>query len=386
MAGRDFLYVPGPTNVPDALLRAMHRAQADHRSAEFPALTRRILDRLPAVFGSTQGTAFVFPSSGSAMWECALVNTLDPGDRLLAVRGGQFAHLWIDAARRLGFVVDVIEAPWGTGVPLDALEAALRADTAHALKAVLVVHNETSTGVTSDIAAVRRVLDATGHPAMLHVDGVSAIASIDFQLDAWGVDCAITGSQKGFMLPAGLGILCCSPRAVARIAEARSPRAYFDLRPVQAQNAQGYFPYTPALSLLHGLDAALDLLFAEGLPAVYARHRRLAAGVRAAVHAWGLTLCARHEAEYSPTVSTVMVPEGFDGAAVVRHAFARHRLSLGAGLGELAGRCFRIGHLGDLNELMLAGALAGVELTLAELGHPITLGSGVGAALATWRA
>ncbi|MCU0647339.1 MAG: aminotransferase class V-fold PLP-dependent enzyme [Gemmatimonadaceae bacterium] len=385
MAGRDFLYVPGPTNVPDRILRAMHRAQADHRSAEFPALTRRILSRLPGVFGSEQGTAFVFPSTGSAMWEAALVNTLDPGDRILTIRGGQFAHLWIAAARGLGFTVDVIEAPWGTGVPTDALEGALRADAARAIKAVCVVHNETSTGVTSDIASVRRVLDAVGHPAMLHVDGVSAIASIPFAFDAWGVDCAITGSQKGFMLPAGLGILCVSTRALARIDDAKSPRAYFDLRAMRASNQTGYFPYTPPLSLLYGLDESLDLLHEEGLPAVYARHARLAAGTRAAVHAWGLALCARQATEYSPTVSTVMTPPTIDGAKVVAHAFARYRLSLGAGLGELAGKCFRIGHLGDLNELMLVGALAGVEMVLADLGHSVTLGSGVGAALTTWR-
>ncbi|MCU0635576.1 MAG: aminotransferase class V-fold PLP-dependent enzyme [Gemmatimonadaceae bacterium] len=385
MAGRDALYIPGPTNVPDRVTRAMQRAQVDHRSAEFPELTRSVLSRLPAVFGSTAGTAFVFPSSGSAMWEAALVNTLDPGDRVLLVRGGQFAHLWGVAARGLGFAVDTIEAPWGTGVPLDALAAALRADAAHAIKAVCVVHNETSTGVTSDISAVRRVLDAERHPALLHVDGVSAIASIPFALDAWGVDCAITGSQKGFMLPAGLGVLCVSPRALARIDQATSPRAYFDLRPMRASNQTGYFPSTPATTLLYGLREALDMLEEEGLDAVYARHARLAAGTRAAVHAWGLSLCARHAPEHSPTITTVLTPPTLDGARVVAHAFARYRLSLGAGLGELAGKCFRIGHLGDLNELMLAGALAGVELVLADLGHPVTLGSGVGAALAHWR-
>jgi alanine-glyoxylate transaminase/serine-glyoxylate transaminase/serine-pyruvate transaminase len=384
MAGRDALFIPGPTNVPDRILRAMHRAQVDHRSAEFPELTRSVLSRLPAVFGSVEGTAFVFPSSGSAMWETALVNTLDPGDRVLAIRGGQFAHLWIAAARGLGYTVDVLEAPWGTGVPIEALAAALRADTAHAIKAVLVVQNETSTGVTSDIAEVRRTLDAVGHPAMLHVDGVSGIASIPFALDAWGVDCAITGSQKGLMMPAGLGILCLSPRALARIDSATSPRAYFDLRTMRAANALGSFPYTPALSLLYGLREALDMLEEEGLPAVYARHARLAGGVHAAVQAWGLSLCAQ-PAVRSPTVSAVLTPPGIDGAKVVAHAFARYRLSLGAGLGELAGKCFRIGHLGDLNELMLAGGLAGVEVVLADVGVPITLGSGVGAALSHWR-
>jgi alanine-glyoxylate transaminase / serine-glyoxylate transaminase / serine-pyruvate transaminase len=385
MAGRDALFIPGPTNVPDRILRAMHRAQVDHRSAEFPELTRNVLSRLPAVFGSTAGTAFVFPSSGSAMWETALVNTLDPGDRVLAVRGGQFAHLWIAAARGLGFTVDVLEAPWGTGVPLDALEGALRADVAREIKAVLVVQNETSTGVTSDIGATRRVLDAVGHPAMLHVDGVSGIASIPFAFDEWRVDCAITGSQKGFMMPAGLGILCMSPHAVARIDDAKSPRAYFDLRTMRTANAAGSFPYTPALSLLYGLRESLDMLEEEGLANVYARHARLAHGVQAAVDAWGLSLCARTPKDRSPTVSAVLTPPTIDGAKVVAHAFSRYRLSLGAGLGELAGKCFRIGHLGDLNELMLVSALAGVEMVLADLGAPVRLGSGVGAALTYWR-
>ncbi len=386
MPGRHHLFIPGPTNVPDRLLRAMHRAQEDHRSSTFPSLTRRLLSRLPDIVGGGKSTPFVFPASGSGMWEAALVNTLDPGDRLLAVRYGQFSHLFIQTARNLGFVVDVIERPWGEGAAPDEIEAALRADRDHTIKGVLVVHNETATGVTSDIAGVRAAIDNAGHPALLYVDGVSSIASLTFDMDGWGVDCAITGSQKGFMLPAGLGILYCSAKAMARVADAKSPRAFFDLRAMQMQNAGGYFPYTPALSLLWGLDEALNMLLDEGMPAVAARHARLAEGVRRAVHAWGLTLCAKKPEWYSNTVSAVVVPDGKDAAKVIERAFTRWDLALGSGLSELAGKVFRIGHLGDLNELMLAGALAGVELSLIDAGIAVTPGSGVGAATAWWSA
>jgi alanine-glyoxylate transaminase/serine-glyoxylate transaminase/serine-pyruvate transaminase len=385
MAGRHFLQIPGPTNVPDRLLRAMHRAQEDHRSATFPELTRSILSRLPQVVGQTRGEAFVFPASGSAMWEAALVNSLDPGARLLAVRFGQFSHLFIQTARNLGYQVDVIEVPWGEAAPADQIEAALTADTAHEIQGILLVHNETATGVTSDVGAVRAAMDRAKHPALLYVDGVSSIASLHFDFDGWGVDFAITGSQKGFMLPAGLGILYASERALARLETARTPRAYFDLRPMRANNATGYFPSTPALSLLWGLDEALTMLLAEGMPNVAARHRRLADGVRAAVSAWGLTICATRPEIASDTVTAVVVPEGANAIRVIDAAFARHDLSLGSGLAQLSGRVFRIGHLGDLNALMLAGALAGVELALCDADIPVALGSGVGAALSVWR-
>ena len=261
MAGRHFLQIPGPTPIPDRLQRAMHRASEDHRSSAFPTLTRSILSRLPRVVNQTRGEHFVFPSSGSAMWEASLVNTLDPGSRLLAVRFGQFSHLYIQVARALGHTVDVIEVPWGEAAPADLIEAALVADSAHEIQGVLVVHNETATGVTSDMAAVRDAMDRAKHPAMLYVDGVSSIGSLDFQFDAWGVDCSIAGSQKGFMLPAGLGLLGMSEKALERAATARSPRAYFDVRPMRDQNSRGYFPYTPALSCLFGLAEALTVLF-----------------------------------------------------------------------------------------------------------------------------
>ncbi len=385
MPGRHHLYIPGPTNVPDRLLRAMHRAQEDHRSATFPALTRSILDRLPAIVGSTTATPFVFPATGSAMWEAALVNSLNTGSRLLAVRFGQFSHLFIQTARSLGYVVDVLEVPWGEGAHPDLIEAALRADTAHDIKGVLLVHNETATGVTSDVGAVRAAMDHAAHPALLYVDGVSSIASLAFEMDAWRVDCAITGSQKGFMLPAGLGILYCSPRVVGALESVTAPRAYFDLRPMLGNNAQGFFPSTPALTLLWGLDEALTMLLDEGMPNVVARHRRLAEGVRRAVHAWGLSLCATKAAWYSDTVSAVVVPDGADARVVIAHAASRWNLALGSGLTQLAGKVFRIGHMGDVNELMLAGALAGTEMALLDAGMAVTPGSGVSAASSWWR-
>ncbi len=363
----------------------MHRAQEDHRSSAFPAFTRSILSRIPQVVNQTNGEAFVFPASGSGMWEASLVNTLNPGNRVLAVRFGQFSHLFIQTARALGYQVDVIEMPWGDAASPERIEEALRADSAHEIRAVLVVHNETATGVTSDIGAVRAAMDRAGHPAMLFVDGVSSIASLDFQFDAWGVDMAITGSQKGYMLPAGLGILSVSAKALSHVDSATTPRSYFDLRPMREQNARGFFPYTPALSLLYGLDESLTMLLEEGMPAVAARHHRYAVGVRAAVAAWGLKQCALRPEIASDTLTAVVVPAGHDAARVIDIAFRNYDISLGAGLSEVAGKVFRIGHLGDTNSLTLAGALAGVEMALKDSGLDVTLGSGVGAALEHWR-
>lgn len=385
MAGRHFLFVPGPTNVPDRVLRAMHHAMEDHRSSAFPALPRAIFPDLKSVFGARDGQAFIFPATGSAMWEAALVNALSPGDRLLACRNGQFSHLFIDAAQRLGLVVDVIDVEWGEPVPAAQIAERLKADSGHAVKGVLMVHNETATGVTSDVAAVRRAIDETRHPALLYVDAVSSVGSLEFRFDEWKVDFAIAGSQKGFMMPAGLGILCVSPRALALADQARCPRAFFDIRDMVRHNADGYFPYTPALSHLYGLRESLTMLHEEGLANVAARHHRLAEGVRRAVAAWGLCLCAKDKATYSGTVSAISVPVGADAKRVIDIAFRRYDLSLGAGLGRLAGKVFRIGHVGDLNELMLLGALSGVEMALNDAGIPVTLGSGVGAAQAWYR-
>lgn len=386
MPGRPFLFVPGPTNVPDRILRAMHRAMLDHRSSSFPKLTRSVLDRLPKVFGLTGGECFVFACSGTGMWEAALTNTLNPGDKLLAVRFGQFSHLFVQNARALGYTVDVIEAPWGDSIPIDKLEAALAADKSYEYKGVLAVHNETATGVTADIGAVRGALNRTNHPALLFVDGISSIGSIEFKADEWGVDLSIAGSQKGFMMPAGLGIVAVSAKAKAFVDSSNSPRAYFDMRPMRVQNALGSFPYTPALSHLFGMDEALNMIEEEGLQNVFARHAYLASGVREAIAAWGLKLCAVRPELYSNTVSAVMTPEGVDAAKVIDAAYRRYELSLGAGLGELGGKAFRIGHLGDLNPLMLAGALSGVEMSLNDAGIKVELGSGVGAALKYWSA
>ena len=357
----------------------------DHRSSAFPGLTRGLLEDLKEVFQTTDGQPFIFPATGTGGWEAALVNTLSPGDRLLAVRNGQFSHLFVNCAERHGMKVDVIDVEWGEAVPADQVEARLKADTGHQVKGVLVVHNETATGVTSDVSAVRKAIDAAGHPALLYVDGVSSIGSLRFQMDEWEVDLAITGSQKGLMLPAGLGIICVSPRAMALVETAGCNRCFFDLRDMTTANKGGYFPYTPALSLLFGLRESLDMLLEEGMEQVYARHHRLAEGVRAAVAAWGLELCARTPESNSDTVTAVMVPEGIDGASVISIAFRRHNLALGAGLARMAGKLFRIGHMGDLNDLMILGALSGAEMAMADAGIDVKFGSGPGAAAAYYQ-
>ncbi|HXZ97427.1 MAG TPA: aminotransferase class V-fold PLP-dependent enzyme [Burkholderiales bacterium] len=386
MPGRNFLFVPGPTNIPDRVMRAMVVAMEDHRSSKFPELSLSVLSDLKKVFKTSEGQAFIFPSSGTGAWEAALTNTLSPGDKVLASRFGQFSHLWVDMAQRLGYDVEVLEVEWGEGVPLERVEEALRADKHHKIKAVLACHNETATGVTSDIAGVRRAMDAAGHPAMLFVDAVSSLASIDFQMDEWQVDMAITGSQKGLMLPAGLGIVCASKKALAAIKAAKSQRCYFDLNDMIKANATGYFPYTPALAMLYGLRESLNVIFEEGLENIIFRHHYLAEGVRAAVmKGWGLKLCAKEPKWYSDTVSAIMVPEGINGAHVIDVAFRRYNLALGAGLSKVAGKLFRIGHLGDLNELMLMGAIAGAEMAMLDVGVKVKPGSGVAAASDYWR-
>ena len=378
--GRNFLFVPGPTNVPERILRAMHVPMEDHRASDFPKLTLPLYEDMKKVFQTEGGRVVIFPSSGTGAWEAALTNTTSPGDKMLASRFGQFSHLWIDLARRHGLEVIVQEGTWGTGADPARIEEALCADKNHEIKGVMVVHNETATGVTSDIAAVRRAIDAANHPALLYVDGVSSIGSIDFRFDEWGVDLAITGSQKGLMLPAGLGIVCASPKALALVDDANCTNAYFDFADHFRTNPDGYFPYTPALPLLYGLREALAIMFEEGLENVFARHRYLANGTRAAVEAWGLTLCAKEPKWYSDTVSAIMVPQGFNGADVIDRAYRRYNLALGAGLTEMAGKLFRIGHLGDLNELMLLGAISGAEMAMRDVGIDVVAGSGVAAA------
>jgi alanine-glyoxylate transaminase/serine-glyoxylate transaminase/serine-pyruvate transaminase len=387
MAGRNFLFVPGPTNVPARILRAMAVQSEDHRSSKFPELTLRCLTDLKKIFKTASGTPILFPSSGTGCWEAALTNCLNPGDRVLAARFGQFSHLWIDMCQRLGFEVEVLEIEWGEGARVDRYRAALEADRNHSIRAVLVCQNETATGVTSDVAAIRRALDDTRHPALLFVDSVSALASIDFRMDEWGVDVCISGSQKGLMLPAGMGVTCVSEKALAAARTARMPRCYFDYRDMVTANASGYFPYTPSIPMLHGLRESLQMLLEEGLENVFYRHSYIAGGVRAAIlEGWKLELCARAPQWYSDTVSAVMLPAGIDGAAIIARAFSRYNLALGAGLSKVAGKLFRIGHLGDSNELMLMAALAGSEMAMLDCGVRIEAGSGVAAAAAFWRA
>ncbi len=381
MPGFKGLAVPGPTNMPFRVRQAMDIALEDHRAPDFPQFTLPLFADLKQIFKTASGQVFVFPGSGTGGWESAIANTLSPGDKVLASVFGQFSLLWVDLCRRFGLDVDAIDAEWGKGVPLDQYEQRLTKDKEHKIKAVLVTHNETATGVTSDVAGVRKILNRLNHPAMLFVDGVSSIASIDFRMDEWGVDVAVAGSQKGFMLPTGLAIVCVSQKALRAAETAKLPRCFFDYRDMIKTNAQGYFPYTPAATLLRGLRASIDMLLDEGLNNVFARHNRLAGAVRAAVGAWGLSTCAKGPEWHSDTVTAVVVPEGFDANDVINAAYYRYDLSLGSGLNRLNGKVFRIGHLGWLNEIMVMQALGGVELAMRSTGIPFEPGSGVGAAV-----
>ncbi len=386
MPGTTALFIPGPTNVPHAIRQAIDVAMEDQRAPDLPDFTLPLFADLRQIFKTDRGQVFLFPSSGTGGWEAAITNTLSPGDKVLAAVFGQFSHLWVDLCQRHGIEVDAVEVEWGEGVPVETFAERLAADTDHEIKAVLVCHNETATGVTSDVAGVRAALDAAVHPAMLFVDGVSSIASIDFRMDEWGVDVAVSGSQKGFMLPAGLAILCASDKALEARKTARCPRCYFDFEDMIRTNCDGFFPYTPPMSLIRGLRASVDMLLGEGLDNVFARHHRLAEGVRRAVDAWGLALCAKDPKWYSDTVSAICVPDGFDGNAVARLAYLRYGLSLGLGLSKVAGKLFRIGHLGDLNELMVLSGLAGAEMAMRDLGIEVAPGSGVAAAEEYYRA
>lgn len=380
MPGRPYLQIPGPTLVPERIVRAMSQPIIDHRGPRFEALVRECLDGLRTVFQTERGHIVLYPGSGTGAWEAAIVNTLSPGDRVLACLNGFFSAGFARTAAAYGVEVERLEVPYGAGVPAGEVEARLGADPAHEIRAVLVVHNETSTGVTSNVAAVRAAMDRARHPALLLVDTVSSLASIDFRLDAWGVDVALTGAQKGLMLPPGMAILAISERALAASDKARCPRAYWDWRPVLERNQRGQFPYTPATLLLFGLRESLRMLEEEGLPNVFARHARLAEACRRAVRAWGLEILCRNPAEHSSTLTAVVMPAGFDSGDFIARAYRRFELSLGVGLGDVRGKVFRIGHLGSLGELDLLGALAGVELALREFGVSLQPGRGVGAA------
>ncbi|MFC5720419.1 pyridoxal-phosphate-dependent aminotransferase family protein [Streptomyces gamaensis] len=382
--GRPFLQIPGPTDVPDSVLRAMAAPTIDHRGPRFAALTLRLLDALKPVFG-TGGPVVIHPASGTGAWEAALVNTLSPGDRVLFCETGHFATLWQRMARSLGLDVLFLPGDWRHGADPDAVHRELAADRQHLIKAVCVVHNETSTGVTSRVPAIRQALDATGHPALLLVDAVSSLASTDYRHDAWGVDVTVAGSQKGLMLPPGLGLNAVSDKALRAARTARLPRSFWDWAPVIEANRHGFFPSTPATNLLYGLEEALRLLHAEGLPQVFARHARHGAATRAAVHGWGLDVLCADPREYSATLTAVVLPGGHDADHVRALVLDRFGMSLGAGLGRLTGRVLRIGHLGRLGDLTLAGTLAGVQMGLRLAGVPIDPG-GLDAALDLLRA
>lgn len=376
--GVTHLFIPGPTNVPERVRRAMNVPMEDHRAPDFPVLTMPIFEDLKKIFANVSGRVFVFPSSGTGAWEAAISNTLNRGDRVLMSRFGQFSHLWVDMATRLGLDVVCCDAAWGEGVPLEDYARHLADDPT--IRGVFVTHNETATGVTSDVAGARRVMDEAGSDALLFVDGVSSIASIDFRQEDWRVDLAVSGSQKGLMLPPGLAFLSVSAKALEASKSAKMERCYFSFADMVATNDIGFFPYTPPTPLLHGLRASLDLLFEEGLQVVYERHYRLAEGVRRGVGALGLSLCATDPQWESDTVSAITVPDGIDSAEVVKIAYHRYATSFGVGLSQVAGKVFRIGHLGDCNEVMCLGALASAELSLAAAGAKVDFGAGVAAA------
>ena len=376
-SGRHFLQIPGPTNVPDRVLRAIDHPTIDHRSADFAALGAEVLEGLRSVF-QTRAPVMVFPASGTGAWEAAIVNTLSPGERVLMFETGHFAALWERMAKRFGIEVELVRGDWRRGADPAACEARLRAD--RNIKAVMVVHNETSTGVTSRVAAIREAIDAAKHPALLMVDTISSLGSIDYRHDEWGVDVTVAGSQKGLMLPPGISFNAISEKALAAARTSRLPRSYWDWEDMLKHNPAGFFPYTPATNLLYGLREALRMLREEGLQNVFARHARHAEATRRAVRAWGLEIVCANPAEYSSSLTAVLMPPGHEEQALRRVILERFNMSLGAGLAKLQGKAFRIGHLGDLNDLTLAGTLAGVEMGLQLAGVPHSPG-GVRAAM-----
>ncbi|HYS47433.1 MAG TPA: aminotransferase class V-fold PLP-dependent enzyme [Xanthobacteraceae bacterium] len=378
-AGRHFLQIPGPTPVPDRILRAMDMPTIDHRGPEFQRLGKRVLDGLKTVF-KCAGPVVIYPASGTGAWEAALANALSPGDRVLMYETGHFATLWKNMATKLGLTPEFIASDWRTGAKPDAIEARLKEDAAHAIKAVCVVHNETSTGCVSHIDQVRKAIDRAGHPALLMVDTISSLASIDYRHDEWGVDVTVGGSQKGLMLPPGLSFNAVGEKALAAAKNAKLPKSFWSWEDMVANNRNGFFPYTPATNLLYALAESIDMLHEEGLDNVFARHDRHAEATRRAVRAWGLEVWCREPKDYSSSLTAVLMPEGHDADAFRKAALEHFDISLGTGLTKLAGKVFRIGHLGDTNDLTILGALAGVEMALALAGVPHRKG-GVQAAM-----
>lgn len=378
-SGRHFLQIPGPTNVPDRILRALSAATVDHRGPEFAQLAQEVFQGLQGVF-KTAGPVVVYPSSGTGAWEAALVNTMSPGDRVLMFETGHFATLWRSVALKIGLDVDFVPGDWRSGVAPAVVEERLAADKGRKVKAVAVVHNETSTGATSRLYDIRQAIDRAGHPALFLVDTISSLGSIDYRHDEWGVDVSVGCSQKGLMLPPGLGLNAISRKALDAAKSARLPRSYWDWEAMIRDNRSGFFPYTPATNLLYGLRESLRMLFEEGLDQVFDRHLRHAEATRRAVRAWGLDILCLDPEEYSPTLTTVVMPEGHDADALRKLILDRFDLSLGTGLGKLKGKVFRIGHLGGFNDVMLAGTLCGVEMGLSMAGVPFSKG-GVAAAM-----
>lgn len=385
MSFQNPVFIPGPTNIPESLRKACDMPTIDHRSPLFGKILHPARKAVQTILKSTSAEVFIFPASGTGGWETALTNTLSEGDSVLVARNGMFSHRWIDMCQRFGLDVQIVDVAWGQGIPADRYEEILTADTAHKIKAVLATHNETATGVKSDIAAVRKAIDAAGHPAMLFVDGVSSIGSMDFRFDEWKIDVAVTGSQKGFMLPAGLAIVGFSEKAMAATENAGLHRTFFDVHDMVKGYANNAYPYTPAVGLMNGLNESCKMLLDEGIENVFARHTRMAEGVRAAVQAWGLELCAASPDLYSDTVSAIRTPEGFNATDIVTHAANTYGVAFGVGLGDVAGKVFRIGHLGSLTDVMALSGIATAEMCMVDLGLDIKLGSGVAAAQEYYR-
>jgi len=384
--GIQFFMHPGPTNIPERVRLAMARPAVDFTGPEFVALRDRNLERMKAILKTTKGFVITYAASGNGAWDASVANLFSPGDKVLVPQTGFFADRWAATSRAYGLEVELVPTPERRAVDPEAVARHLAADTKGAIKAVMLIQNETATGIRHPVAEVRAAMNRVGHPALYLVDTISSLASYDFRMDEWGVDLAVSGSQKGFMLPTGLAIVAVSQKALAAHKTARCPRCFFDFADMMRANKDGYFPYTPATTLLRGLRASLDMLLAEGLDNVYARHRRLAEGARLGVAAWGLKLCAKEPRWHSDTVTAACVPAGFNSDDVVKTAYYRYRMSLGVGLSKVAGKVFRIGHIGNINELMILQALAGCEMALRDVGVPVAAGSGVAAAQEHFRA
>ena len=379
------VFIPGPTNIPERLRRAMNIPTSDHRSPDFKNTLLPLLEDLKQVFKTGTGEVFIFPASGTGGWEASITNTLSPGDKVLVARYGMFSHRWIDMCQRHGLDLEIIECEWGSAAPTEDFAQRLAQDSQHQIKALLVTHNETATGVRSDIGAVRKAMDNCDHPAMLYVDCVSSLASMDFRMDEWGVDLAVSGSQKGFMLATGMAIVAASQKALGATRLATLHRSFFDFQEMRKATQNGGYPYTPPIQLINGLRASVDMLLDEGLENVFNRHFRIAEGIREAIRAWGLKLCAAAPELYSDTVSAIYVGNGFDSDALVNHAYDAYGVSYGVGLGEMAGKAFRIGHLGAMTDVVALSGIATIEMAMKDLNYPLQLGSGVSAAQEYYR-